>query len=55
MIPYMLRNMMKTKNIMRVIIMMLADGVGDCSSEVDGDDAADRQYSDGLGSGIFGS
>ena len=40
---------------MRVIIMMLADGVGECSSEVDGDDAVNRQYSAGLGSGIFGS
>ena len=40
---------------MRVIIMMLPGGVGDCSSEVDDDDAADRQYSDGLGSGMLGS
>ena len=47
--------MMKTKNIMRVITMKLADGVGDCSREVADDDAADRQYSDGLDSGIFGS
>ena len=51
----MLRSMMKTENIMKVIIVMPANGVNEYDSELDCDEAVDRWYSAGLGSGIFDS